>query len=299
MNRRLLKNHSLPELSPWNFCTFFLTSSFRFPVFLASLFLFSLFLFSSCNTQKKLIKTPIKEEGADFLFTRLKDNELKYEWFTAKFSAEYQNKDQKNSFNGQIRIRKDSLIWLSFSPVLGIEVFRIKISQDSVEFINRMNNTFFIGDYEYVNIFLNTNIDYDILQSFLTGNDLSFYENGKFRASLDKNIYKLTTAERTKLKKFIRNADEDLRVLIQNIWIDPETFKIIQADVKEIREPNIKLEAEYAAFELADSQLFPKEMIFKITAANIIRVAVSFSRISVNVPQQFPFRIPSSFRQVK
>jgi len=270
-----------------------------FPVLLIVLLLSSLILLPSCNTRKKLIKTPIKEEGADYLFAKLKENELKYDWFTAKFSAEYKNNDRKSSFDGHIRIRKDSLIWLSFSPALGIEIIRIKISQDSVAFINRLNDTYFIGDYDYVNQFLNTNIDYDILQSFLTGNDLSFYENGKFRASLEKNMYKLTTAERTKLKKFVRNAREEVKVLIQNIWIDPETFKIIQADVKEIQEPNIKLEAEYTAFELTENQLFPKEMIFKITATNNILARVSFSRISVNIPQQFPFRIPSTYRQVK
>src|SRR5208283_696073 len=114
-------------------------------------------------------------------------------WLIAKFSADYKNKGQKNSFNGQIRIRKDSVIWVSFSPALGIEVFRMMLTQDSVKFINRMNNTYFAGDYNYVNQYLNTNIDYDILQSFLTGNDLSFYENEKFRAGVENGIYKLAT----------------------------------------------------------------------------------------------------------
>jgi hypothetical protein len=254
---------------------------------------------SSCNPQKKVMKSPIREEGADFLIGKLKDHELKYDWFTAKFSAEYENKGQSNSFNGQIRIHKDSLIWLSFSPMLGIEVFRIVISQDSVKFINRINNTFFISDYEYVNNFLHSNIDYDILQSFLIGNDLSVYENGSFRASIDNNIYKLSTAERRKLKKFVRNSSENVRVLIQNIWIDPVTFKISRANVKEIQKPNMKLEANYSKFEDIGKQLFPKEMSFEIEADNDIHVIVSFSRISIDMPQGFPFKIPSSYRQVK
>ena len=162
-------------------------------------FLLLLIIIVSCSTQRKIIKTPIKEEGADYLFKKLKEHELKYQWFTAKFSAEYSNKGQTNSFNGQIRIRKDSVIWLSFSPAFGIEVFRMMVTQDSVKFINRMNSTFFKGDYNFVNRYLNTNIDFDILQSFLTGNDLSFYESGKFRAGLDNNFYKLATANRTKL----------------------------------------------------------------------------------------------------
>jgi hypothetical protein len=149
-----------------------------------------------------------------------------------------------------------------------------------------------------VNRYLNTNIDFDILQSFLTGNDLSFYENGKFRAGLENNQYKLVTANRMKLRKFIRNSQENLRILIQNIWIDPESFKITRADVKEIREPNLKLEAIYSSFEKIGEQLFPKEMSFDISADNNLSVAVSFNKITINTIQAFPFKVPPSYHPV-
>lgn len=271
----------------------------RLLIFLSSIILLSIFLFPSCNPQKKVIKTPIKEQGEDFLFEKLKQHELKFDWLTAKFSARYKNRGESNSFDGQLRICRDSVIWLTFSPLLGIEVFRIIVTTDSVKFINRINNTYFIGDFDYLNKFLNTNIDFDILQSFLTGNDLSFYEQGKFKASLDGDQYKLSSAERGKLKKFVRGSDEQLMVLIQNIWIDPESFKITRADVKEIRKPNIKLEANYSAFQKEDEQLFPKKVEFDISAENRIQLSVEFSRININTPQSFPFKVPSSFRQVK
>jgi hypothetical protein len=271
---------------------------FLFSIFLFSIFLSSLF-FSSCSQQKKIIKAPIKEEGADYLFEKLKQNELKFDWFTAKISVNYKNKGESNSFNGQIRILRDSVIWLSFTPLLGIEVFRVIITNDSVKFINRINNTYFIGDYDYVNKFLNTNIDYDVLQSFMIGNDLSFYENGKFRASLDGGQYKLSTAERTKLKKFVRNSQDQLKILIQNIWINPETFKITRADVKEIRKQNLRLEANYSVFEKVNDQLFPTRVNFDIYAEKHINASVEFSKININTPQLFPFRIPPSYKQVK
>jgi len=238
---------------------------------------------------------PIKEEGPDYLFAKLKEKELKFNWFSAKFSAEYQNGSKKNSFSGQIRIRKDSLIWISLTPMLGIEAVRLMISQDSVKLINRLNNTYFIGDYEYVNRFLNTNIDYDLLQAFLLGNDLQFYENGKFRAAVDRGEYKLSTSERQKLKKYVRSSDEKLKIFIQNIWLDARSFKITHAEVKEIRRDNIKLESTYDAFEDQGGQLFPGEMKYIIWAENTIRVSAGFSKIILDLPQQFPFKIPASY----
>ena len=254
---------------------------------------------ASCSPTRSVMKAPIKEEGPDYLFSRLKEKELKFDWFSAKFSAEYENNGQENSFNGQIRIRKDSLIWISLIPMLGIEAARIMISQDSVKMINRLNDTYFIGDYEYLNRFLNTNIDFDLLQAFLLGNDLQFYENGKFRASVDRGEYKLSTGERQKLKKFVRHSQENMKIFIQNIWLDPVNFKITRADVKEIRRDNIKLESTYGNFEALDGQLFPRQMNYIIWADNTIKVKADFSRMVLNIPLQFPFRIPASYLPVK
>jgi len=256
-------------------------------------------LMQSCSPTRQAIRAPIREEGSEYLFAKLKERELKFDWFTAKFSAEYQNKDNKTSFNGQIRIRKDSMIWLSLTPMLGIEAMRLMITQDSVKMINRLNNTYLVGDYNFINRFLNTNIDFDLLQAFLLGNDLQFYENGKFRATIDKGEYRLSTMERRKLKKFVRNSQENLKVFIQNIWLDPQTFKITHADVKEIGRENTRLEASYGSFEEVEGQVFAKEMNYIIWAENTLRVQATFSRIGINVPQQFPFKIPASYSRIQ
>ncbi|MFH1159504.1 MAG: DUF4292 domain-containing protein [bacterium] len=256
------------------------------------------FLMTSCKTQRSVIKKPIKEEGTEYLFKKLKERELQFEWFSARFSADYRNANQEVSFSGQLRIRKDSLIWLSLS-IMGIEGMRLMITQDSIKYLNRMNSTFMAGDWAYLNNFLNTNINYDVLQSFLIGNDISYYEDGKFKASIDKNEYKLSAAGRRKIKKYIRNHEDELKVFIQNIWLDPETFKITRADVKEIRKENIKLDATYHSFEAIGNQLFPREMTFQILAENKIFVQTSFSRISISEPLQFPFKIPASYSPVR
>jgi hypothetical protein len=254
---------------------------------------------AACSPARKAMKAPIKEEGAEYLFSKLKENELRYDWFTAKFSADYENNGNENSFSGQIRIRKDSLIWISLTPLLGIEAVRLMISQDSVKLINRLNDTYFIGDYDYVNRFLNTNIDFDLLQAFLLGNDLQYYENGKFRAVVDGQEYKLSTSERGKLRKYVKSSSEKLKIFIQNIWLNPVTFKITHTDVKEIGKDNIKLESSYGEFEQVEGQLFPKKMEYIIRAGNTIRVKAEFSRMGINVPQQFPFKVPSKFSPLK
>ena len=236
----------------------------------------------SCRSPKSIIKASIKEQGSEYLFTQLKKNELKYEWLTAKVNIEYIEEDKKTNFVAQIRLRKDSVIWMSFSPALGIEVARLMITNDSVKFINRVNKTYFLGDYKFVNDFLKTNIDFDVFQSFLTGNDFQFYEKAKFKASVDNHQYKLATTSRHKLKEFIKKSDENPVVFIQNIWLDPENFKITVVKIKEIEKENKKLEAYYNNFKLIDKQLFPIDIAFKVSAEIDIFIDINFSKIVLN-----------------
>jgi hypothetical protein len=76
----------------------------------------------SCSTAHRAIKAPIKLEGADYLFEKLKQSEIHFSDFSAKFSAEYTVDKKKTALSGQFRIKHDSLIWISISPILGIEM---------------------------------------------------------------------------------------------------------------------------------------------------------------------------------
>lgn len=253
---------------------------------------------SSCKTVRSVYRAPLKEQGANYLFDQLKNSELQYDFFNAKFNLNFTKNKKKTSFKGQIRIQKDSLIWVSFSPLLGIEVARMLITTDSVKFINRMNKTYFKGDYKFLNEFLDTNVDFDILQALIMGNDLRHYENGKFRASIDKHQYKLSTAARQKLKRFVKSQEESPQIYIQNIWLDPDNFKISQVTLKEIKKEHKKLQANYEEFQELNAQLFPKNVYFNLQAESRIEVKLAYSKITVNNALNFPFRVPKKYKSV-
>ncbi|MCF8369073.1 MAG: DUF4292 domain-containing protein [Bacteroidales bacterium] len=259
------------------------------------LFLIIFPILYSCKTSRQIAKGPLKEYGADYLFTKLKENELKFDWIEARFNIDLIIDQKKTNFKGQIRMRKDSAIWVSFSPAMGIEMARLLITTDSVKFINRLNKSYFLGDYRVVNNWLKTNVDYDVLQSILLGNDLTYYEDGKFRASYDSKEYHLVTAGRSKLKKYIRTQDDAERIYIQNIYLDPETFKITHLKMKELRKETEKLNANYSDFQLLGDQLFPYMIQYEIMADFEIFVDLNCSRIELDQPQKFPFKISSKY----
>jgi len=259
----------------------------------------TIFLMMSCKGSRSVIKKPLKEAGAHYLMDELKANELKFEWFSAKYNAEQVFNKKKTSFKGQIRIYRDSLIWISVSPALGIEMARLMITTDSIKLINRFESNYFISDMRYVNNLLNHALDYDMLQAFITGNDFSFYEDGRFRATVDDDEYKLITTGRHKLKKYVKENEEGNVIPIQNIWLDPENYKITMVLIKEIIDENRKFVATYSDFELFEEQLFPTNAEYDIESLEKKMIlSVKFSKVSINKPLKFPFKIPEKYERV-
>lgn len=97
------------------------------------------FFFSSCGTSRKTAVEPPAAVGTNILLQKMSDSGLAFETFSARFSATYSEGETEASFSGTLRIRRDSIIWMSFSPAMGIEVMRAVITRDSVKILDRIH----------------------------------------------------------------------------------------------------------------------------------------------------------------
>jgi hypothetical protein len=223
---------------------------------------------------------------------------MEFDYLNAKFNITYVEDRKKTDLKGQMRIRKDSLIWISFSPALGIEAARLSLSNDSIKFINRLNKTFIDGGYDFVNERINTTIDYSILESMIIGNDLTHFDVNKYKSSIDGGLYRITIQERRKIKKYLKSGEIDSKVLVQNIWLDPESFRIRQVDIKELNDgDNKKLVVFYDDYRLIDDQMFPAKITISISSQKSISIDIDFTKVELNEPLSFPFRIPKKYKR--
>ncbi|MBQ6770198.1 MAG: DUF4292 domain-containing protein [Bacteroidales bacterium] len=66
-----------------------------------------------------------------------------FEWLTANLSIQAEGNGMAyNDLSGQLRMRKDSIVWLSVTATMGVEVLRAKISNDSIWILNRLEKTY-------------------------------------------------------------------------------------------------------------------------------------------------------------
>ena len=86
-------------------------------------------LMASCTSKKKLV-SPMAHV-AD------------YEWMSAKMTMDITAPGAEfNNVSGNLRMRRDSTVWISASAFMGMESLRTLVTQDSVIFINRMNQAY-------------------------------------------------------------------------------------------------------------------------------------------------------------
>lgn len=281
-----------------------------------------LFAFVSvqCRSKKNLTKSPVTEakkivselpteEKAkpiiDHRFPKklskkMLASQFDYQWLNSKFSANTNIDGKTNSFNATVRSRKDSALWISFS-LLGIEGARILVTKDTVRFIDRVNSKYFVGDYAFLSELLNTEVDFEMLQSILIGNPVAFYdEDEKLRAYIEDGNQVLSTVRKRIIRKTLNNGPEQskLKELVQRIWLDAASFKVKKNIINDFN-TNRTFEGVYDNFHTVDSLLFPFTADFTITAQRSMKVNINYSKVEINNVQQMPFSIPSKYEPMK
>ena len=96
--------------------------------------------------------------------------EIDFRYLTAKSKLSFKSQTQDiSNANLSVRVRKDSLIWVSVSKV-GIEAVRALISRDSVKIMDRLENRYTIYDFPTLSRVFNFEMNFDLLQALLVGN---------------------------------------------------------------------------------------------------------------------------------
>ncbi len=286
----------------------------------------------SCKSKKEIIgATSVKDvdtKSPAYLLDKMYQNETRFDTFSAKFSADIQTAANNVSFKTTLRIKKDSAIWMSISPVLGIEVARVLITKDSVFFMNRINGTYFAGDYSYFSNLLNTEVDYQLLEAVLIGNPIEKFSPEDFIVFHEKNQIVLSTHKKRLVKKTLQKQERaekmerkektekaekieakekniitkatlnDTSAYVQNIWLNEETFKIEEYRYRDVN-PDKLLHIFYSNFTNIDGNNIPHEIKLVISGGQAAKLTITYSKITLNTEITFPYTVPEKYEQIK
>lgn len=248
-------------------------SNFRF--YLA--FVLILGLLQSCNTTRKLGKTPDKMAEAE-LITFFNNNHTTPDWFNGKARISFDHPDLSMSFASTIKMRKDSIFWAN-GKKLGLEAGRILVNQDSAFVLDRLNNDYIVEGLDYMERH-NLPGDFNALQQFVLGNPLMPMD-GNYEIEKAPNAYHI----------FGQHKDIDI-----DYYFDKKSL-LLQKVVVEQKSQGKKLELSLEEYAMLDDKVnFPYLRNIKMKdGKENTTVQIKFTKVEIDVPQEFRFDVPSKY----
>ncbi|MEY3597665.1 MAG: hypothetical protein RL521_87 [Bacteroidota bacterium] len=211
---------------------------------------------SSCKTEKIAMRTTEKVRPRSAIFV-LKQNEKKwmpYHQAGMKIEGGFSSPDEELDFKANVRIAKDSAVWMSISPALGIEIARTLVLKDSIKVLSKIpdNKFAFITGIEDLEKFVHFDLDLEDLQSLIFGQPIGIDRiGGKFKSDEDTAHYIIQTRYKRRIKKSLEliqnnsdtlanHPDENERIkarekrmqqrmeedglILSKYWFDAETY---------------------------------------------------------------------------
>ncbi len=288
-----------------------------------------LLLMSGCKSGKTIADTaePLRNRSAAFLLKKYETNEFRYDWLGMKIDADLTKGEEKQSFKANIRMKRDSIIWISISPALGIEVLRVMLTPDSVKYISRIPDQkhYFLGDFSVLSEVARIDLDFRMLQEILIGNAVGIdKEEGKFRSEIDEDRrqYLLISKYRRKIRKVVgvddrrlnpedtiivnpndprfqrtaRRTDDD-DMIVSRYWLEPQNFRLVRSLFNDLLHQRT-VEISYGDFEEVEGQFYPSKCnVFVRDAISQQHMSFRITKISQGKEFEFPFDIPLDFER--
>lgn len=208
---------------------------------------------------------------------------------SAKGKAQVNLKGNKQGANLALRLRRDSIIWVSASLV-GIEGVRAILTPDSVRVINRLEKTYFTGGYDYLSKLLNVPVSFAQMQALLLGDylpapagttpKLANEEAGRQRVS-----YPLAGVLVERLLQAGTGRVQQLKVS------DEATQRNLTVDYSDFRMPDGQPAVPFAHAAFLQAQQ---------PAAGVVTAAINYSKVNVGQGKlSFPFAVPKGYKRMR
>jgi len=238
-------------------------------------YLVMLLLFGACS--KKIIPT-LPPPAAS-----IEIQEIDFEYLHGKARLNFRDNTKEREVKANIRIRKDSVIWMTFS-VVGVQGGKALINKDSITIVSTVDKEYYVFDYPELSRRFNFKIDFQVIQSAMLGNLI---------------MSKGPTDEINVEEKYNRLNQKQGSINIRNL-INKESKKLELVELSETSTGNM-IRLDYSDFQPVGDKLFPFkgviELLYK-TQKGVVNNTIVFEYSKAEVGDKelrFPFNIPKRY----
>jgi hypothetical protein len=282
-------------------------------------------LASSCHRKGRPDLKPLKNRSSGAILNRYNDRLFTFDYLTMRVSVDLKTPDESQSFKANIRMAADSIIWVSISPLMGVEMVRALITPDTVTYISKVpgNKHFFRGSFTDLTSLTQSEFDFRMIEQLLVGNLLQLDEaNDRFATRIDQRAYVLLSRYNRKLKRvmgtdlkeinpedtleidiedkkyqrIIKRSDEE-ELLMKRYWISGDSYRPVKTVFDDLYYQRY-LQIEHSQHKEAQGMLYPQKTVLTTgTPQGSARFSIEVTRLKHQNDLEFPFEIPDDYER--
>jgi len=228
--------------------------------------LLSVIILSSCNLLKKSNTDNNSSNNISLsekeLIKKINSQNISPEWTSLNSKIKVNKEGQEVTINAHIRIKKDSIIWISVKAPLGIEIFRTMITSDSVYYMNRMNKNYFIKHISHIREVVKADVSFIKLQEIIFASP---------------NITVLNSNK-------------------ENYEILKDIFRVYKMELQEEEDKKVSIRySDYKVFSDIGGLYFPEKIFIDVKSEEIFTAEINYTKIKFNKTASISFKIPKSY----
>ncbi|WP_052354177.1 DUF4292 domain-containing protein [Flectobacillus major] len=238
------------------------------------------------------LKTPegtITPKTDDLESDRVNIDEVDFKYLKGKAKVGIKSTEVNQTVNVDIRVKKDSLIWLNVSvPGLPVSIATAVFTKDSVKLYNKYEGNYNEYPYELFSEKFKFNLNFDILQALIVGNRP--FKKNKSRVIRENEYFLLKQHEgKVQIDNYI-GQDKKLKKLLMTQEVT-----------------NTKLSMDFNDFTTLNNYVFPLSNLVTVEYKSekdqkVYQTVINIKHTKVELldePLQFPFKVPEKLLQKK
>jgi hypothetical protein len=229
------------------------------------------------NTSVAVAEPTVRATNTSFLF------------LNAKGKAQINMKGNKQGANISLRMRRDSIIWVT-AGLLGVEGVRAVLTPDSVRVVNKLEKTYFTGGYDYLSKLLNVPVSFAQMQAILLGDYLPAPAG---------TTPTITTEEANRQRVSYPLAGVLVERLLQGGTGRVQQMKVSDAATQR----NLTVDyTDFKPLEEPGNLPFANSVFIQAQqpSAGAVTAAINYSKVNVGRERlSFPFAVPKGYKRQK
>jgi hypothetical protein len=225
-----------------------------------------------------------KNDTAKFIrntMSLLNSNRINYKTFNGKINVDYKGGDgKKYDLNVNIRMYRDSAIWISANAILGIEALRVLVTRDSIKLLNKLEKVYTARSIDYIQDVTSLPLNLHTLQELLIGNPV-FVDSTVVSVSAKGNT--LSVISVSQWFKNLLTLDAANGMLLSSKLDDLDIARSRTADLG------------YDEYENKKGYLFATKRRISVSEKTRLEIKLDFKQYELNNEVSFPFSIPRNY----